>query len=156
MHQYLTPLKQQEGKLLSVFVQSLLHAPTVRFQPHPGTLKRLFGFEISVLGLSILLLRHLALNLEWNGIMLQLQHAKLLWIGISTKALRGIIVGIVADSVCNLVRYTRVYLVEPVEGILNVMLDLLLERDKWHAWNVDDLPQLVLWINSTWEEFHAH
>lgn len=38
VHQYLTPLKQQEGKSQSVFVKSLLHASAVRFQPHPGIL----------------------------------------------------------------------------------------------------------------------
>ncbi|KAE8982313.1 hypothetical protein PR001_g23769 [Phytophthora rubi] len=51
VHDYITS-PEHRGKHPSVFVESVIHALAVRFQPHPGILIRLYDFQFGMLGLS--------------------------------------------------------------------------------------------------------
>ncbi|KAE8970095.1 hypothetical protein PR001_g27307, partial [Phytophthora rubi] len=156
VHDYITS-PEHRGKHPYVFVESVIHALAVRFQPHPGILIRLYDFQFGMLGLSIL-------HFAPFGV-----QQRMMWLNAGGVNMQNFSAGVaapkppVASSVGDLVdaarmlcRYGQEFFVQPVRDVLEALLDFLQQLDGWDSWMPSDLPHLVYWANSVLEQFRSH
>ncbi|KAG1697806.1 hypothetical protein DVH05_015760 [Phytophthora capsici] len=147
---------EHQGKAPSVFVESVIHAAAVRFQPHPGIIIRLYDFQFGMFGLSLL---HLA---PFGA------HQRMAWLNAGGVNMQNFSAGVAApkppvassmgllvDAARMLCRYAQEFYAQPVRDVLESLLDLVQQLDGWHSWMASDIPHLVFWINSVLEQFRS-
>ncbi|POM59583.1 LOW QUALITY PROTEIN: hypothetical protein PHPALM_31657, partial [Phytophthora palmivora] len=100
---------EHRGKLPIVFVETVIHAAAVRFQPHPGIIIRLYDFQFGMLGLSILPLHQRMSWLNSGGVNMQNFSA-----GVTApKSVPASSMGVLVDAARMLCRYGQEYFVQP-------------------------------------------
>lgn len=148
---------EHRGKLPIVFVETVIYAAAVRFQPHPGIIIRLYDFQFGMLGLSILHFAPFGVHqrMSWlnaGGVNMQNFSA-----GVTApKPVSASSMGILVDAARMLCRYGQEFFAQPVRDVLEALLDFLQQLDGWHSWLAADLPHLVYWINSVLEQFRSY
>ncbi|KAL3662900.1 hypothetical protein V7S43_012299 [Phytophthora oleae] len=143
---------EHRGKAPSVFVETVVYAAAVRFQPHPVVIIRLYDFQFGMFGLSIL-------HFVPFGV-----HRRMAWLNGGGVNMQNFSAGVTAprpsaassmgelvDAARMLCRYGQEFFTQPVRDVLESLLDFVQQLDGWHSWMAADLPHLVFWINSVLE-----
>lgn len=147
---------EHRGKAPSIYVETVVYAVAVRFQPHPGIIIRLYDFQFGMFGLSILHFVPFGVHqrmtwLNGGGVNMQNFSAGV----IAPRPAAASTMGDLVDAARMLCRYGQEFFAQPVRDVLEALLDFVQQLDGWHSWIASDLPHLVFWINSVLEKYRS-
>ncbi|OWZ17946.1 hypothetical protein PHMEG_0008032 [Phytophthora megakarya] len=129
---------EHRGKAPSVFVEIVVYAVAVRFQPHPGIIIRLYDFQFGMFGLSIL-------HFAPFGVQQRMD-----WLNVGGVNMQNFSAGVAVPSSVIDGRLDRLG-----SDLMSLRASILCRAHGWHSWTAADLPHLVFWVNSVLEKFRC-
>ncbi|GMG17622.1 unnamed protein product [Phytophthora fragariaefolia] len=147
---------EHRGKAPSSFVETVVYAVAMRFQPDLGVIIRLYDFQFGMFRLSIL-------HFAPFGV-----QQRMTWLNAGAASMHNFSaaetdprppvassMGGLVDAAGMICPYEHEFFTQPLRDVLEALHGFAQQLDGWRTWTTPDLPHLVFWVNSVLEQFRS-
>lgn len=143
----------EPGASPATFIDMLISHRAVQFQPHPGVLARIYDFQFGRRGLSLMHFFPISQMERMDCVIGETVNMQNFTASIEApRALKP--TSVAAIQACLRTCAGEFLTTETVQ-LVDRMFSFVQELTTWEAWEADDLPYLVYWLNQVLEDYRA-